>query len=143
MTTRLTATALALSLTAGGCITTNAHQLLLAGNPRREQAITCEKKCQSLRPPVHRPCEQAFGNDCAQANEGPDAYAACLDQCPGTMVVGGVSCPDRPVPDSFCVETPRADDGAIVGGGLVGIAVLSLVALASLVSKVWFVVLVL
>jgi hypothetical protein len=131
---KLRAMALALSL-GSGCVTTTAHRLVLAGNPLREQAIACEKKCQPLREPVREPCEQAFGGEhCTQSAGSPGDYAACLDNCPGVRVKDDDSCPDPPGPDVICVETTSANAGAIVGG--LGATATVVVVLALLSSPV-------
>ena len=135
MTSRLTALTLALSLSAGGCVTTTAHRLVLTDNPLREQAIACEQRCRGLRAPAHNTCEQTPGHEgCTVPVGSEDDYAACLDNCPGSRVKDGDSCPDSPSADVICVETSRANKGAIAGG--VGATATLVVVIAILSSPV-------
>ena len=118
MRLRLIAVTLALSVGAAGCVTTTAHSLLLTGNPLRDQAIACEQSCQKLRAPVQAPCDQMTGHvGCTVPRAGSEQdYASCLDNCPGARATDGSSCPDPPESGVICVETSRANAGAIAGG---------------------------
>lgn len=126
--------AILLALAAGGCVTTTAHQLVLIDNPLRDQAIACEQQCAKLRAPAQQPCEQIMGHEgCTVPRGGSEAdYAECLDNCPGARAKDGASCPDPPVPGVICVETNRANKGAIAGGvGASAALVLLIVVLSS------------
>jgi hypothetical protein len=133
MTSRLTAITLALALAAGGCVTTTAHQLVLTDNPLREQAIACEKKCQALRAPDRSTCqdEPDHHTGCTVPRGSDDDYAECLDTCPGSRAKDGASCPDPPVPGVICIETTRANKGAIAGGVGAGATIAVTIALLS------------
>jgi hypothetical protein len=117
MTSRLTALTLALSLAAGGCVTTTAHKLVLTDNPLRDQAIACEKECRWFGRPAHG-CEQTPGHEGCTVGRGESEYAACLDTCPGAVAVDDGACPAPAARDVICVETARANRAAIGGGAL-------------------------
>src|SRR5262245_20725621 len=117
MTSRLTAITLALSLATGGCVTTTAHKLVLNDNPLREQAITCERECRWFGGHGHG-CEQTPGHEGCTVDRGESQYAACLDTCPGAAAIDDGACPSPAEPGIICVETARANKGAIAGGAL-------------------------
>jgi hypothetical protein len=119
MTSRLPAITLALALATGGCVTT-AHKLVVTDNPLRDQAIACEKECRWFRMPAVRHCEQRFDGESCTQFQSQDAYAECLDTCPGAAFRDGASCPRPAEPGVICVETERANRAAI-GGGLFGV----------------------
>jgi hypothetical protein len=130
MTSRLIA--ITLSLGMGGCVTTTAHQLVLTDNPLRERAIACEQQCEKLRAPVRSACEQTLGHEGCTVPRGSEAeYAECLDNCPGARAKDGASCPDPPVPGVICVETTRANAGAIAGGVGAGTVIVATLAILS------------
>jgi len=132
MTSRLTAMTLTLALAVGGCVTTTAHQLVLTDNPLRDQAIACEKKCQALRAPVKSTCQEESGHTgCTVPGGSDEDYADCLDTCPGSRAKDGASCPDPEVPGVICIETSRANKGAIVGGVGAGAAITVTIAILS------------
>src|SRR5262245_7500773 len=120
MTSRLTAITLALSLATGGCVTTTAHKLVLNDNPLREQAIACEKECRWFRMPAVRRCEQRFDGESCTQFQSEDAYAECLDACPGAVFRDGDSCSRPAEPGVICVETERANRAGI-GAGVFGV----------------------
>jgi hypothetical protein len=134
MTSRLTAITLALSMAAGGCVTTTAHKLVLTDNPLRDQAIACEMECRWFRLPAARPCEQTFGGESCTQFRSEDEYAQCLDTCPGAAFRDGGSCPRPAVPDVICVETTQANRAGIgaglfgVGGTVAGVVIVSAIA---------------
>jgi hypothetical protein len=132
MTSRLTAITLALSLGASACVTTTAHQLVLTDNPLRDQAIACERKCQALRAPTKTTCQEESGHTgCTVPGGSDDDYAECLDTCPGSRAKDGASCPDPAVPGVICIETSRANKGAIAGGVGAGATIAVTIALLS------------
>jgi hypothetical protein len=131
MTFRLAIT-LALSVAAGGCVTTTAHQLVLTDNPLRDQAIACEKKCQALRAPAHPTCQEELGHTgCTVPGGSEEDYANCLDTCPGSRAKDGASCADPPLPGVICAETTRANKGAIAGGVGAGATIALTIAILS------------
>jgi hypothetical protein len=132
---------LALSLATGGCFTTRAHQLVLSGNPLRDQAIACERECRWLQVPAGKPCEQTFAGASCREPDAKDRYAECLDTCPGAGFKDGGSCPRPAAPGVICVETTQANPGPLAGGVLgVGGVVAGILITSAIVTSPWWLV---
>jgi hypothetical protein len=90
-----------------GCITYTSHQLPIAGTAAADLAKACEAACRA--------------DDTTGTRE---AYALCLDDCPGAVRVEDAQCPIPPKPGWICAQTARTERSSILAGVLISMGVL-------------------